>query len=105
MEDPDGVFFGKGMDDIVRPTEWFQLPHDREPKYAPYNCEQLPLHIIRFMFNKLKAEAPGGIFGDLLNLFFGTIRKEDLQNALDKLSKNDLIKDNTEGIKTIKKIY
>lgn len=105
QEDPQGVFFGKGLEEIVRPTEWFHLPQDREPKYAPYNCEQLPLHIIRFMFNKLKAEAPGGLLGKILSTIFGTMTKEDLQNALDKLSKNDLIKDNTEGIKTIKKIY
>ena len=105
QEDPQGVFFGKGLEDIVRPTEWFHLPQDRDPKYAPYNCEQLPLHIIRFMFNKLKAEAPGGLLGKILSTVFGTMTKEDLQNALDKLSKNDLIKDNTEGIKTIKKIY
>lgn len=105
MEDPEGVFPGRGMEEIVRPTEWFHLPQDRDPKYAPYNCEQLPLHIIRFMFNKLKAEAPGGLLGKILSTVFGTMTKEDLQNALDKLSKNDLIKDNTEGIKTIKKIY
>lgn len=105
MEDPQGVFFGKGMEDIVRPTEWFHLPQDREAKYAPYNCEQLPLHIIRFMFNKLKAEAPGGLLGRLLSIIFGTITKEDLQKVLNMLSKYDLIKDNTEGIKTIKKIY
>lgn len=105
QEDPEGVFPGEGMNDIVRPTEWFHHPQDREAKYAPYNCEQLPLHIIRFMFNKLKAEAPGGLLGRLLAIIFGTITKEDLQKALDKLSKNDLIKDNTEGIKTIKKIY
>ena len=105
QEDPDGVFPGEGMNDIVRPTEWFQHPQGRDPKYAPYNCEQLPLHIIRFMFNKLKAEAPGGLLGKILSTIFGTMTKEDLQNALDKLSKNDLIKDNTEGIKTIKKIY
>lgn len=105
MEDPEGVFPGRGMEEIVRPTEWFHLPQDRDPKYAPYNCEQLPLHIIRFMFNKLKAEAPGGLLGKILSTVFGTMTKEDLQNALDKLSKNDLIKDNIEGIKTIKKIY
>ena len=105
QEDPQGVFFGKGMEDIVRPTEWFHLPQDREAKYAPYNCEQLPLHIIRFMFNKLKAEAPGGLLGKLLSIIFGTITKNDLQKILDTLSKYDLIKDNTEGIKTIKKIY
>lgn len=101
QEDPEGVFLG----DIVRPTEWFHHPQDREAKYAPYNCEQLPLHIIRFMFNKLKAEAPGGIWGRIASVIFGTMTKEDLQKALDKLSKNNLIKDNTEGIKTIKKIY
>lgn len=105
MEDPNGTFGGKGMEDIVRPTEWFNLPQGREPRYAPYNCEQLPLHIIRFMFNKLKAEAPSGIWGKLASIIFGTMTKEDLQNALDKLSEKNLIKDNVEGIKTIKRIY
>ena len=91
--------------DIVRRAEWFNLPIGHKAEYTPHNCEQLPLHIIRFMFNKRKAEAPGGFLGDLASFLFGTITMGDMQNALDKLSSKNLLKDTGEGIKIIKKCF
>lgn len=90
---------------IPKPLPWYHLPIDRKAKYNPHNCEQLPLHIIRFMFNKMEQNAPGGIWGRLASLIFGTITKADLQKALSGLSQRGLIKDNVEGIKTLKRCF
>lgn len=105
-EDPEGVFvIGGAPTGITRPSAWYHLPTDHKAKYSPYNCEQLPLHIIRFMFNKKKAEAPGGFIGSLLSFLFGTITIGDMQKALDKLSSENLLKDSGDGIKVLKKCF
>lgn len=96
---------GKEHNSIPRPVAWFHLPTDRKAQYTPYNCEQLPLHIIRFMFNKMQKNAPGGVWGKLASLIFGSITKADLQKALSELTQKGLIKDNEEGIKTLKKCF
>ena len=54
--------------------------------------------------NKKKAEAWGGVIGDLIS-FFGGISSKDMQKALDNLSQANLIKDSGEGIKVIKKFF
>jgi hypothetical protein len=56
------------------------------------------------MFNKKKSEAWGGVIGELIS-FFGGISARDMQDALDKLSKMNLIKDSSDGIKVIKKCF
>ncbi len=101
-DDPESVFPNTS---ISRPSSWYHLPTDRAAEYRPHNCEQLPLHIIRFMFNKIKAESSSGIWGKLMSFFFGSITKEDMQEALDGLSSENLIKDNQDGIKIIKKCF
>lgn len=104
-EDPEGFFtIGGQQSEIVRPAAWFHLPIDHKAQYTPHNCEQLPLHIIRFLFNKKKSEAPGGIWGTILS-FFGGISMQDMQQALDQLSQKDLIKDSGEGIKVLRKCF
>ena len=86
---------------IPRPIAWYQLHNTQtEPKYRPYNCEQLPLHIIRFMFNKAAIKARAGFAGWFMQIF-GQIPKQTLQNALINLQQNNLIKDNVEGIERI----
>lgn len=102
-EDPQGIF--TNAPGIKRPSAWYRLKNGRESKYTPYNCEQLPLHIIRFMFNKKKSEAPSGFLGFLANLFFGSITAGDVQKALDQLSSENLLKDSGEGITILKKCF
>jgi len=105
-EDHEGVFVVGGQPSgITRPSAWFNLPTDHKAAYSPNNCEQLPLHIIRFMFNKKKSEAPSGFLAWLGDILFGTITAKDMQDALDKLSQENLIKDSGEGIKIIKKCF
>lgn len=108
-EDAKAVFFGtdgKPMD-IARPSEWFKLRQDKDgiAKYEPKNCEQLALHIIRFVFNKLETESKGGLLGWLSRVLFGTITKADMQAALHSLSDRGLIKDGGDGITRMKKIF
>lgn len=105
-EDPEGVYvLGGAPTGITRRAAWFNLPTDHKAQYSPQNCEQLPLHIIRFMFKKKKSEAWDGFFGWLASLFFGSITAEEMQDALDKLSEENLIKDSGDGIKVIKKCF
>ena len=96
---------GNEHQSIPKPLPWYHLPLDRKAEYNPHNCEQLPLHIIRFMFNKMEKGAPGGFWGKLASIIFGTITKDDLQEALSGLSQRGIIKDNVEGIKTLKKCF
>lgn len=100
--DPEGVFPGT---DITRPAAWYNLSNGSNSSYSPYNCEQLPLHIIRFMFNKLTEESPGGIWGSISSFLFGTITKNDLSKALKGLNDKNLIKDSDDGIKILKKCF
>lgn len=63
VEDGEAVINGTTLQ---RPYSWYQInPHDSS--FAPKNCDQLPLHIIRFMLMKLMdAEAKvqhGGLLG------------------------------------------
>lgn len=98
VEDSNSIFEGTP---IPRPIAWYQLYNTQnEPKYKPYNCEQLPLHIIRFMFNKDAIKARAGVVGWFMQIF-GQIPKQTLQNALIQLQQNNLIKDNMEGIERI----
>lgn len=107
-EDPEGVFTyldNSGTEQktsIPRPSAWYRLPTDKKPEYCPYNCEQLPLYIIRFMFNKMEEKALGGILGKLFGKIFGTITQDDMRHALFELTQKGLIKENVDGIKTIK---
>lgn len=101
-EDPNGVFPGTP---IVRPSAWYSLSHEPRAIYSPHNCELLVIHIIRFMFNKTKAEAPGGFFGWLFGLIFGTIKPAEMEEALKTLSDSGLIKDGGDGIEILKSCF
>lgn len=101
-EDLNGTFLGTS---IVRPSAWYSLLHNPKAVYSPHNCEQIVVHIIRFMFSKTKAEAPGGFLGWLLSKIFGTIRAEEMEDALGKLSKLGLIKDSGDGIEILKSCF
>lgn len=112
-EDPNAVITGTN---IVRPYSWYQIdPNDNS--FAPKNCEQLPLHIIRFMLTKLMdAEASvqhGGFFGGIYDLFrdviksikihFGSMDPEKLKQIIGEMQRNGLIKDTGDGIEIIKR--
>ena len=100
QEDPAGIFPGTN---ITRRAAWYSLRHEPKAEYTPHNCEQIPLHILRFMFNKLKNEP---IFLQWLwKIIFGTLTTGDMGNALTQLQGANLIKDSGEGIKILKSCF
>lgn len=112
-EDPNAVIAGTN---IVRPYSWYQI-NPNDSSFAPKNCEQLPLHIIRFMLMKLMdAETSvkhGGLLGGIYDFFrdviksikihFGSMDPEKLKQIIGDMQRNGLIKDTGDGIEIIKR--
>ena len=113
VEDNGAVIAGTNL---IRPYAWFQI-NPKDSSFAPKNCDQLPLHIIRFMLMKLMdAEAKvkhGGLFGwvydflrdmiDRIRGIFGTMNTEELKQIIGKMQRSGLIKDTGDGIEIIKR--
>lgn len=81
---------------FLRPAAWFELADRNNPGFAPYNCEQLPAHILRYMMKKYIAKA--NFWTKLWGKIFGTIDKNTLMTTLQKMQDEGVIKDNREGI-------
>lgn len=110
--------------DIIRPNSWFKI---ESSEYKPHNCEQLAYHILEFMLAKVvdahirEEEKQNvlvkgfkiainiilnvGTFGlwDKLKDLFGNISIEKMQETLQNLKYNNLLKHSGEGIIIIKK--
>ena len=113
VEDTGAVIAGTNL---TRPYAWFRI-NPQDSSFAPKNCDQLPLHIIRFMLMKLMdAEAKvkhGGLLGwiydflrDVINRIrglFGTMDTDELKQIIGKMQRNGLIKDTGDGIEIIKR--
>lgn len=113
IEDPASVISGTKL---MRPYSWYHI-NSQDSSFAPHNCEQLPLHIIRFMLNKyMDAESnakqgdDGGILFKIIIIIvkklkdiFGTMDIKELKYIIDKMQKDNVIKDNGEGIEIIKR--
>lgn len=101
-EDPEGVFkFDDEALDIKRPSSWY-YHSSTEPIYAPKNCEQIALHILRFMLNKARKNQNTNWFLQTWNKIFGRITIDDLNNTLVEITNKGLIKDQGDGIERIK---
>ena len=100
-EDPDGVFkFDDDSLDIKRPSSWYHHS-SKEPKYAPQNCEQIALHVLRFMLNKARKNQSSNRFVQFFRGVFGAITLNDLNNTIVELTNKGLIKDFGDGIERI----
>lgn len=110
-EDPEAVIAGTNL---MRPYSWYHINPD-DPSYAPYNCEQLPLHILHFMFGKYKEiqtkKAKGGFLAFLTGLWericavFGKIQINELDLILSKMRTDGILKNSGDGIEFIQKCY
>lgn len=101
-EDPEGVFkFDDEALDIKRPSSWYRHS-SKEPIYAPKNCEQIALHILRFMLNKARKNQSTNWFLITWKKIFRRITIDDLNNTLVEITNKGLIKDQGDGIERIK---
>ncbi len=110
-EDPEAQITGTNL---IRPYSWFKIRYNNNSAlngFKPLNCEQLPLHIIRFMLNKLDymEKHPGSIWERIKNWFsgiFGTINPNELRDIISKMQTSGILKDTQdEGIIHIKRAY
>ncbi len=107
-DDPESIIAGTNL---MRPYSWYQI-NPENGSFSPRNCEQLPLHIIRFMLAKLydaETRKTGGLIGWFTDLirkirqFFGSMDPKELQEVIGKMQRNSIIKDSGYGIETLKK--
>lgn len=92
--------------ELVRPYSWFKTCFHSDPTlngYHPVNCEQLVLHITRYMLAKHERER--NIFQYLIAIFRG-IDPQELKKIIDKMQIEGIIKDKEEhGIVHIQSAY
>lgn len=97
---------------LTRPYAWYHI-NPADSSSAPHNCDQLPLHIIRFMLSKLydaETRKSGDFFGwfsDLIRRIrqiFGSMDPNELQGIISSMQRNGVIKDSGYGIEILKKI-
>ena len=122
-DDPEAVLIPNTT--IIRPNSWFEVT---SKEYRPHNCEQLALHILAFMLAKLidakirkektKSAFLRGIERTLnvvLNIstlgmwsaikdYFGDIPLEKMEEIIQSMRTQHLIKEAGEGIEIYKRI-
>lgn len=113
VEDAESVISGTNL---ARPYAWYQI-NPNDSSFSPKNCDQLPLHIIRFMLMKLMdAEAKvkhGGLLGwiydflrdmiDRIRGIFGTMNTDELKQIIGKMQRSGIIRDTGDGIEILKR--
>lgn len=96
---PDPSFYDECAGKAIR-LERFQCANNRNADFSPENCDQLLLHIIRFMLKKFLAENKNPIFP-----FSTEINNDTARAIINTLINNNLIKDDTDSIHTIKSVF
>lgn len=105
LMDEKGVLHGTNF---YKPFSWFQV-NPNDSSYSPVNCDQLGLHILRFIFLAfMDAEKekyrrhyilpPANRYREWL----GSMSIQQLQFIIERLQYNGIIKDNCDGIEIIK---
>ena len=107
LDDPDAVIAGTNL---LRPHSWYRI-NKADSSFSPKNCEQLPLHILRFMLGKVKEveqKQDDGFFSWLLKKLlsvFGSVDVDEIGEILKKMADDGVIKDDMDGIEYIKRCY
>lgn len=96
---PDPSYCPNLMEGEIR-MEWFECRNELNAGYSPENCDQLFLHILRFMLKKFLEEGKNHILP-----FPKEMNKDTAREILDTLMSNKLIKDDTDCIHTIKSVF
>lgn len=100
--DPDAVMGTLG---IMRPYAWYYANNRTEtPGYAPRNCDQLALHILKFCVQKCQME---NAWGPIIGTIFGrwVITKEEMLQKMAEINAANIIKNDVDGIEYLKKAF
>lgn len=127
LPDPLSIINGTTL---KKPYSWFQI-NPTDNSYAPKNCEQLPLHIIRFMLEKLMdvenninrnnsnnddngGSLIGRFFQNIIQILFNVRKKvrnsintmdpQELRDIIIRMQRDGIIKNSGDGIEILKKI-
>ena len=105
LEDEVYTLSGTG---ILKPLSWFQVNPD-DNSYSPVNCEQLVLHILRFiLLAYIDAEKETSLFSNFIPIanrykkWLGSMGINELRQTVERLHCDGIIKDNDDGIEIIK---
>ena len=107
LDDPEAVIEGTNL---LRPYSWYRI-NKADSSFSPQNCEQLPLHILRFMLSKVKEaeqKQDSGFFSWLFNKLlsvFGGLDIKEIEGILKRMADDGVIKDDKDGIEYIKRCY
>ena len=98
IEDGDKIIDNKEYIVSVAPFySWFKTVGE----YLPWHCDQLALHILRFLIYKFKKDVDHQIWPAWLT---GDLRLNEMKDLLKKLEESHLIKDGGDGIEHIRKL-
>ena len=97
--DPDAVMGTLG---IMRPYAWYYANNkSATPGYAPRNCDQLALHILKFYVQKFQDEKAWPTWMGLA----GFITRKEMLQKMAEINAANIIKNDVDGIEYLKKAY
>ena len=118
VEDAEAVF---PNEPIVRPYAWYRISvdpaqHTLCTEFAPLNCDQLALHILRFVLKKSrdieamnsKSSKFAAFFKSVWNrlaAIFGNVNRDKIEEIILKMTRDEVLKDSGDGIEYFKRCY
>ena len=94
--DPNAVMGTLG---IMRPYAWYYANNNSEtPGYAPRNCDQLALHILKFYVQKFQNE---NAWPNWMG-WAGFITKNEMLRKMEEINAANIIKNDVDGIEYLK---
>lgn len=97
--DPDAVMGTLG---IMRPYAWYYANNRSvTPGYAPRNCDQLALHILKFYVQKFQDENAWPVWMG----WAGFITSKEMLRKMAEINAANIIKNDVDGIEYFKKAY
>lgn len=97
--DPGAVMGTLG---IMRPYAWYYANNNSDTLgYAPRNCDQLALHILKFYVQKFQNE---NAWPNWMG-WAGFITREEMLKKMAEINAANIIKNDTDGIEYLKKVY
>ena len=118
VEDSEAIFLNEPL---VRPYAWYRISvdpiqHSLLTEFTPHNCDQLTLHILRFVLKKSRdIEAMNSrnsrfaaFFRSIWNrisAIFGNVNRDKIEEILLKMTRDEVLKDSGDGIEYIKRCY